>query len=88
MTKQPPTKRKAFPLIESKRGQRMSIHALPKGSMRSQFIRLGIHEGESVTCFERLPGGTIVLQKHRQQIAIGERLAREILVTELAGGEE
>lgn len=60
----------------------MLIHALPKGGMRTQFIRLGLHEGEKVTCYERLPGGTIVLQKHRRQIAIGERLAREIMMTD------
>ncbi|MBI5464931.1 MAG: ferrous iron transport protein A [Ignavibacteriales bacterium] len=77
-----------FPLIKANRGQRIRIHALSKGAMRAQFIRLGIHEGERLTCFERLPGGTIVLQKHRQQIAVGARLAREILVAEIAGSEE
>jgi Fe2+ transport system protein FeoA len=81
-------KTEVFPLVRSRKGQQMRIHALPKDGMRTQFIRLGIHEGERVTCFERLPGGTIVLQKHRRQIAIGERLAREILVTEVRGDEE
>ena len=55
--------------------------------MRAQFIRVGIHEGEKVRCLERLPGGTIVLQKNRQQIAIGHQLAKQILVTVLSDGE-
>jgi ferrous iron transport protein A len=48
--------------------------------LRAQFIRLGISEGERVTCLERLPGGTIVIQKNRQQIALGHKLAKEIFV--------
>jgi Fe2+ transport system protein FeoA len=33
-----------------------------------------------VKCLERLPGGTIVLQKNRQQIALGHKLARQVVV--------
>jgi len=53
---------------------------MPHGPLRAQFIRMGISEGDSATCFERLPGGTVVLQKNRQQIAIGRSLANEILI--------
>jgi ferrous iron transport protein A len=48
--------------------------------LRAQFIRIGISEGERIKCIERLPGGTIVIQKNRQQIAIGHLLATQILV--------
>jgi Fe2+ transport system protein FeoA len=43
-------------------------------------IRLGVVKGEFIRCLERLPGGTVVIQKHRQEIAIGVTLAKTILV--------
>ncbi len=63
-----------------KKGTWVRIHSLPRGVVRAQFIRFGIHEGEKVQCIERLPGGTIVLQKNRQQVALGHLLAGQILV--------
>jgi Fe2+ transport system protein FeoA len=56
------------------------ILSVPDGTVRAQFIRLGISEGERVKCLERLPGGTIVLQKNRQQIALGHKLAKQVVV--------
>src|SRR5690349_353447 len=56
------------------------IISLPPGDIRAQFIRLGIVEGEKILLLERLPGGTVVLQKHRQQIAIGHQLSSQIIV--------
>jgi Fe2+ transport system protein FeoA len=73
-------RQKAVPLILVRAGNLVKIISVPKGTLRAQFIRLGISEGERVTCLERLPGGTIVIQKNRQQIALGHKLAREILV--------
>ncbi len=72
--------RSPIKLVNSARGQVLKIASMPGGTLRAQFIRVGIHEGESVLCLERLPGGTIVLQKNRQQIAIGHQLARQIVV--------
>ena len=68
-------------------GQWLKIHSLPHGLLRAQFIRLGINEGERVKCVERLPGGTIVIQKNRQQITIGHLLAQKIFVLVLAACE-
>jgi len=73
--------RKPVSMSETRVGQLLKIHSLPGGDYYPQFVRLGIHEGQRVKCLERLPGGTIVLQKNRQQIAIGHTLARAILVT-------
>ena len=72
--------RNSFPADRLTSGQLARVHFLPEGDFRARFIRLGIHEGEQVRCLERLPGGTIVLQKNRQQIAIGHELAHRILV--------
>ena len=69
-----------IPLHKSRRGQQFTIHALPAGKVRILFLRLGISEGEPAICAERLPGGTIVLKKKRQRIAVGYKLAKEILV--------
>ena len=74
------SRQKTMPLILVRAGNLVKIISVPKGTLRAQFIRLGISEGERVTCLERLPGGTIVIQKNRQQIALGHKLAREILV--------
>ena len=73
-------KDKVVSLTRLKKGQVMRVHSLPVGTLRAQLIRLGLNEGAIVVCFERLPGGTIVLQKNRQLIAIGHALAKEILV--------
>lgn len=78
---------KIVPLTEVKVGAMIRIQTIPGGITRAQFIRMGLVEGLKVKCLERLPGGTIVLQKRRQQIAIGHQLARQILVN-LDGREE
>ena len=66
----------------------MKIIRVPSGILKAQFIRVGISEGERVRCLERLPGGTIVLQKRRQQIAIGHQLAKQIEVMILPGDDQ
>ena len=70
-----------IPLHQVKRGSRLIIIEIPDGRAKAQLIRLGVVKGEFIRCLERLPGGTIVIQKHRQEIAIGVTLARSILVT-------
>lgn len=67
-------------LLHTATGQWLRIHSIPPGLLHAQFVRFGIQEGERVQCIERLPGGTIVLQKNRQQIAIGHLLADQIMV--------
>jgi ferrous iron transport protein A len=74
------TDKNIIPLIEAKMGQSLRIHSLPQGKLRTYFLRLGISEGDIVVCHERLPGGTVVLRKNRQEVAIGHKLAAEISV--------
>lgn len=62
------------------KGSRLVVIEIPEGRSRTQLIRLGVVKGEFIRCLERLPGGTVVIQKHRQEIAIGATLARTILV--------
>ena len=75
-------------LYAVKAGDWLKIHSLPHGLLRAQFIRFGINEGERVKCIERLPGGTIVIQRNRQQLAIGHLLAKQILVVAIQTEEK
>jgi Fe2+ transport system protein FeoA len=74
-------------LSSAVKGIRLIVTGVPEGRARTQLIRLGIMEGEEIRCIERLPGGTVVIEKSRQEIAIGAALAETILI-EPAGAEE
>ena len=66
-------------LAQARKSWQGEVRGLPADSeLRSQCIRLGLSIGERISCIERLPGGTIVVQAHRQEIAIGKRLAEQI----------
>ncbi|HWP81743.1 MAG TPA: FeoA family protein [Bacteroidota bacterium] len=62
-------------------GQTVRVRELPNGVFRTQLIRLGIYEGLLIECFERLPGGTMVVRRGRSQISIGRLLAESIRVS-------
>ena len=66
-----------------RKGGRARIAQLPAGEMRSRFIRIGLMEGAVVSCLERLPGGTIVLVFHHQEVALSGELAASIEVSPL-----
>lgn len=70
----------SLPLSGISRGTHVTIASLPGGILKSQFIRLGLSEGQKIRCLERLPGGTLIVQRNRQEIAIGKSLAKKILV--------
>ena len=70
-------------LDKTEKGNLLQIIKLPSGEIKSQLIRLGISEGDKIKCAQRLPGGTIVVQKNRQEIAIGFELAKKIKVIEI-----
>lgn len=70
-------------LDKAEAGNRIQVIKLPSGEIKSQLIRLGIAEGDIIKCSQRLPGGTIVVQKNRQEIAIGFALAKKIKVIEI-----
>ncbi|MCX7875706.1 MAG: ferrous iron transport protein A [Melioribacteraceae bacterium] len=65
------------------KGHYLKVLKLPSGDIKSQLIRLGISEGDKLKCSHKLPGGTIVVQKNRQEIAIGFDLAKKIKIHEL-----
>ncbi len=71
---------KMIPLHKIQKGSRVWIVQMPEGKGKNQLIRLGISKGEFIRCLERLPGGTIVIEKNRREIAIGMMLAKSIFV--------
>jgi Fe2+ transport system protein FeoA len=70
----------AVPLHTVRKGNRVLIIEVPEGKGKSKLIRLGILKGEFIRCMERLPGGTVVIEKNRREIAIGLALAKSIFV--------
>jgi Fe2+ transport system protein FeoA len=68
------------PLHTIHKGSRALIVQVPDGKGKSQLIRLGILKGEFIRCLEHLPGGTVVIEKNRREIAIGVSLAKSIIV--------
>jgi ferrous iron transport protein A len=80
--------RSTISLHQAKRGTFLRIEGIPEGKSRAQLLRLGLLEGEMVRCLEKLPGGTIVLEKNRQEIAIGFSLASTIVVAVVQTPEE
>jgi len=71
-------------LDTSKKGQLIKIVTIPNETVRAQAIRFGIAEGESVLCQEVIPAGPVILQKNRQEIAVGRKLASQITVEPVA----
>jgi len=71
-------------LEKSKKGQLVKIISIPNQTVRAQAIRFGIAEGENVVCQEVIPLGPVILQKNKQEIAIGRKLASQIKVEPVA----
>ncbi len=61
-------------------GTEVEICELPSGTIKAYFVRLGITEGTKVKCAHKLPGGTVVISKRHQEIAVGGKIAKKILV--------
>jgi Fe2+ transport system protein FeoA len=76
--------KKVISLNHVPKGGRVLIVEVPEGRGRTQLVRLGVLKGEFVKCIEHLPGGTVVIEKNRREIALGASLARSILVSPVA----
>jgi Fe2+ transport system protein FeoA len=65
------------------KGASARIVQLPSGDIRVQLIRLGLMEGAVVNCIQRLPGGTMILGHHRQELALSTELAESISIANI-----
>jgi|TergutMp193P3_1026864.scaffolds.fasta_scaffold125699_2 Fe2+ transport system protein FeoA len=59
-------------------GQKVVIKHIPEGKYKSQLLRLGLYEGQTIECISKLPGGTMVLGVNRQELALGKKLTNSI----------
>ena len=71
-------------LDKSKKGQIIKIVSIPNQTVRAQAIRFGIAEGAKVLCQEVIPAGPVILQKNKQEIAVGRSLACQIAIEPVA----
>lgn len=65
-------------LDKVKRGSKIRISKIENRDLKTQAIRIGIYEGATFLCSEKLPGGPIILQNRLQEIAVGRGLAEDI----------
>ncbi len=75
-------------LDKVKRGDLVKIVSIGETVVWENALRMGIDEGSILVCVEVVPAGPIVLRKHRQEVAIGRSLARNITVELLARAGE
>ncbi len=67
-------------LAQVYKGQQIRIISVPEPAAAQQAIRLGLGPGALVRCLAKLPGGPVILTAGFQEVAVGRRLARRILV--------
>ena len=62
------------------KGEFFKIKRIPNKKVRAQILRLGAGEGALAKCYEKVPGGPVIIKKNLQEIAIGRGLARTISI--------
>ena len=63
-----------------KKGYVIKILGIPDQRVRAQAIRFGISENAVAKVVEVVPGGPIIIEKGKQEIAIGRNLAKTIAI--------
>lgn len=71
-----------------KRGKMCCIKSLPPGAVKDQTIRFGLTEGKKVFCQAVIPGGPVVVEVDRQEIALGRNLAKQIGIAQESENNE
>lgn len=74
-------------LDKVKKGDAIKIISIPDDQVRAQAIRFGIAENEIVKIVQVVPAGPIVLEKGKQEIAIGRNLAQKITIEIINSGK-
>ncbi len=70
-------------LSDARPGMELEVYKLPDDSIKAHFVRLGVTEGTKVKCAYKLPGGTVVISKRHQEIAVGSEIAKKIIVKKI-----
>jgi Fe2+ transport system protein FeoA len=66
-------------------GDKVLIKHIPESEYKSQLLRLGLYEGQTIECISKLPGGTMVLGVNRQELALGKKLTNIIAIEKIKG---
>ena len=64
-------------------GEKVVIKRIPESEYKSQLLRLGLYEGQTIECISKLPGGTMVLGVNRQELALGKKLTSMIAIEKI-----
>jgi ferrous iron transport protein A len=73
-------------LLDARRDQSIKILEIADDRARAQCIRFGIGEGTVVDSAETLPLGPVLVRHSNQEICLGRKLARRILVERVVSG--
>ncbi|TDT61986.1 FeoA family protein [Fonticella tunisiensis] len=67
-------------LDKARKGQKIIIKNIPNEQIRVEAIRMGLYEGVEVKCSGKIPFGPVILSNRMQEIAIGRKLAKSIMI--------
>jgi Fe2+ transport system protein FeoA len=67
-------------LNELKTGQTACILNIPDMDIATQALRMGLFQGEQITCVAKVPAGPTVVRQGGMEVAIGQQLCQAIQV--------
>lgn len=67
-------------LANAKVGQTFEIVDIMDDDFKMKTLRLGIGQGSSIQCIEKINKGPVVIRSRMQELAIGKKLAEKIVV--------
>lgn len=73
-------------LLDARPGRPIRILKIDDDQARAQCVRFGIGEGTVVDSAEKVPLGPVLVRHCQQEICLGRRLARRVLVESVVVG--
>lgn len=70
-------------LDRARPGAQLRIEHIADAYFRMQALRMGLGEGEIVSCADVVPGGPVLVRRHSQTVAVGRGLAKTISIATL-----
>ena len=64
-----------------KQGDFININKINDFATKDHLIRFGIEVGSRIQCYQKIFKGPVVIKFNRQQIALGQHIAENILVS-------
>jgi ferrous iron transport protein A len=70
-------------LLDARPGRPVRILKIADDRARAQCVRFGIGEGAVVESAEKLPLGPVLVRHCQQEICMGRKLARQVLIEDV-----